>query len=67
MKNEKLRKYKEDIKRQMEEKEKQRNNERIKDKYATSYINLTLSEIEKRLCDSCEKTYPKKLMTKVKK
>jgi len=51
----------------MEEKEKQRNNDRIKDKYDTSYMNLTLSEIEKKLCDSCEKTYPKKLMTKVKK
>ena len=28
---------------------------------------MSIEEIEKRLCDSCEKEYPKKLMTRVKK
>ena len=64
MRNDRVNKYKNDIKKQIDEKERQKLQDKLQGTYATSYENLTYQEIQRKLCDSCEKEYPKTYMTK---
>jgi acetoin utilization deacetylase AcuC-like enzyme len=67
MKNDRINRYKREIEQQIKENEQKRNKLRNADKTGlNSTMGFHDSEIERKLCDSCEKTYPKKYMTRVK-
>ena len=55
MRTDRLNRYRDDIKKQIEDKQRQLLKEKLQGNYATSYDNLSYQEIQKRLCDSCDK------------
>ena len=61
-----MNRYRNDIKKQIDEKERQKLQEKLQGNLATSYMNLTYEEIQKRLCESCDKEYPKNYLTRYK-
>lgn len=66
IKEDRLNRYRTDIKRQIDEKERQKLQDKLQGNLATSYMNLTYEEIQKRLCSSCEREYPKNYLTRYK-
>ena len=67
LKKDRVNKYKKDIEQQIKENQQRRTQQKNANKngfYST--ISMTRAEIEKKLCDSCYKTYSKKYMTKIK-
>jgi hypothetical protein len=58
--------YLSQIKQQIDDKEKRRKNERILDQTSIDEFFIKERPVDSRLCDSCEKPFPKSYLTKVK-